>query len=358
MSGPIVVGGGPAGAAAALLLARAGTPPLLVERSREARDVVCGGFLGWDALAALDRIGVEAAALGARPIGRLRLIAGRRSAESRLPGRAAGLSRYALDAALLRAAAAAGARIERGLAVRAAEGLRLRLADGAELTADALFLATGKHDLRGLARPREAGGDDPAVGLRARLRPGRALAAALAGTIELHLLDRGYAGLLVQEDGSINLCLSVKRSRLGAGPEALLASLAADAPALAARIAGAEDAPAWAAIAAVPYGWRTGETMPGLFRLGDQAAVIASLAGDGVAIALASGRLAAAHHARAGAGGAPAYQRAFAAHAARPLRLASGLRTIAEGPARALLPPLAGVPGLAGLLARLTRIGG
>ena len=39
--------------------------------------------------------------------------------------------------------------------------------------------------------------------------------------------------------------------------------------------------------------------LPGLFRLGDQAAVIASLTGDGVALALASGGLAAAHGSRA-----------------------------------------------------------
>ncbi len=234
----------------------------------------------------------------------------------------------------------------------------VRTADGARLEAESLFLATGKHELRGLARPRDAAGADPAVGLRACLAPGARLGAALDGMIELHLFDRGYAGLLVQEDGTINLCLSVKRSRVGAGPEALLAGLAADAPRLIERIADAREAPRWQAIAGVPYGWRTAETNAGIYRLGDQAAVIASLAGDGVAIALASGRMAAAHHAKAGAAGAIPFQHAFAAHAARPLGWAGRLRGIAEGPLRGLLPALAHVPGLAGLLARATRIGG
>ncbi|HZF94101.1 MAG TPA: FAD-dependent monooxygenase, partial [Allosphingosinicella sp.] len=46
----LIVGGGPAGAAAAIALARAGAAPELIERSAGPRDVVCGGFLGWDAL--------------------------------------------------------------------------------------------------------------------------------------------------------------------------------------------------------------------------------------------------------------------------------------------------------------------
>jgi len=44
----------------------------------------------------------------------------------------------------------------------------------------------------------------------------------------------------------------------------------------------------------VPYGYQTGSpAADGLFRLGDQAAVIPSLTGDGMAIALHSGRTAA-----------------------------------------------------------------
>ncbi len=74
----LIVGGGPAGCAAAITLARAGTAPRLIERSEGGHDIVCGGFLGWDALALLRRLGIDAAALGARPIARLRLIDGSR----------------------------------------------------------------------------------------------------------------------------------------------------------------------------------------------------------------------------------------------------------------------------------------
>ena len=329
--------------------------PVLIERSPGERDVVCGGFLGWDAIAALNRLGLDPAELGARPIHRLRLAARGRVVEAKLPRAAAGLSRRLLDATLLRMAEEAGAAVLRGRAARALDGGCLRLDDGEEMEADALFLATGKHELRGAAR---ALGSRPlSVGLRAALAPSRRLADALAGTIELHLYDGGYAGLLIQEDGAVNLCLSVARERMAGGPGALLAELSAEAPLLGERIGGAPP-DAWEAIAGVPYGWRALSTGPGLYRVGDQAAVIASLAGDGIAVALASGAAAARACLTGGGSGARAYQRDFARRARRPLAIAEMLRHMAENPLRrGLMMRLARVPGLAGAAARLTRIG-
>ncbi|MEA3017660.1 MAG: hypothetical protein QOI38_2382 [Sphingomonadales bacterium] len=355
----LIVGGGPAGAAAAIALARAGSAPELIERTSGPHDLVCGGFLGWDALAALRRLGLDATALGARPIERLRLVSGGRVLEAKLPRLAAGLSRRRLDAALLEAAEGAGARVLRGRAVRAAEGRRLRLDDG-EIEAEALFLATGKHELRGLARPLEGRGEEPAAGLRAALPAPPRLLAALGGFIELHLFDEGYAGLLLQEDGSANLCLSVSRRRLAAAgsPAALVETVAAEAPRLGDRI-GAAVPEAWEAVAGVPYGWRAAATGPGIFRLGDQAAVIASLAGDGIAIALTSGLGAAEAYRDGGPGAAAAWQRGFARRAARPVAAAERLRRAAErsGPRGALMRLLAAMPMLVPLAARLTRIG-
>ena len=92
--------------------------PELVERSVVPQDMVCGGFLGWDALGLLARLGIDPVSLGARPIHRLRILAGERSEEATLPRPAAGLSRQALAAALLDAAATAGAIVRRGVAVR------------------------------------------------------------------------------------------------------------------------------------------------------------------------------------------------------------------------------------------------
>ena len=349
----MIVGGGPAGASAAIALARGGAMPVLIDRNPGERDLVCGGFLGWDALAALKRLGLDPASLGARPIHRLRLVAGARVVETALPRAAAGLSRRRLDATLLLMAEEAGAVVLRGRTARAIEEDCVRLDDGEEMAADALFLATGKHELRGAAR--EIGARPVSVGLRAALPPTPKLERALAGTIELHLYNGGYAGLLLQEDGAANLCLSVELERMTAGPAALLAELAEEAPLLGERI-GASPPGEWEAVAGVPYGWRALAAEPDRYRIGDQAAVIASLAGDGIAIALASG--AAAAHACLSGEGATSYQRAFARRAKRPVAIAEMLRHMAESPLRRrLMLGLAGVPGLAHAAARLTRIG-
>ncbi|MFZ5706320.1 MAG: NAD(P)/FAD-dependent oxidoreductase [Pseudomonadota bacterium] len=357
----LIAGGGPAGAAVALQLARAGRRPLLVDRQRERADPVCGGFMGGDAIASLAALGIDVQGLGAHPITRARIFAGRRVAEAPLPFQAAGLSRACLDEHLLTLAAAAGAGIERGVTIRQAfpDRLTVDLADGASLTGDALFLATGKHELRGAARP-VAMGNDPALGLRTRLEPGEALRHGLTGVIELHLFRHGYAGLLLQEDGGANLCLSVAQSRLkaaGGDPARLIEEIACETPVLGDRFAGATSVGPWASIARVPYGWRARQTTPGLFRLGDQAAVIASLAGDGVAIALASAARAARDYLREGPAGAVTYQPGFARQTARPVLLAESLRRTGERPmlAGALLALLGQAPGLITRAAALTR---
>ena len=67
-----------------------------------------------------------------------------------------------------------------------------------------------------------------------------------------------------------------------------------------------------------------------VYRVGDQAAVIASLAGDGIAIALASGAAAAQACLHGDGPGARAYQQDFARRAARPVAIAEMLRHMAE----------------------------
>jgi flavin-dependent dehydrogenase len=352
----LIVGGGPAGSAAAIALARAGHRPRLIERTLEPHDVVCGAFLGWDSLAALRKLGFDPAEFGAHPIHRLRLIAGKHEVETRLPRPAAGLSRNCLDEGLLERSLDCGAEVLRGRSAKAADPARrlLRLDDGEELGADALLLATGKHELRGAARPRDTSRDP--VGLRTALSPSPRLDRRLDGIIELHLFDGGYAGLLLQEDGCANLCLSVARRRIkrAGGIPNLIRALSEELPALRERLQEGEPI-GWSAISGIPYGWWARGTDPGLYRLGDQGAVIASLAGDGVAIALESG-LQAAEMIEAGA---EAFQHRLGRRTAFPLLVAEGLRWAAERPLprRLAMSVIASFPALPGLAARLTRIG-
>ena len=344
---PLIIGGGPAGSSAAIMLARHGAKPLILERQAVIGDALCGGFMSWHTLKGLARLGVDP---GGHPIGRVRVFAGRHSAEAQLPAGAVGLSRHRLDTMLLVQAQAVGA----GLAITTVKN-----AD--EIDADSLFLASGKHDLRGLARPR-LDSTDSTLGLRVKIGPHPRLSALIGSSIELHLFDRGYVGLLLQEDGRANLCLAVRKSRLGeAGgkPETLLRQLGHAMPALGERLAFLGNLPDADAIASVPYGWRALSTTPGIFRLGDQAAVIPSIAGEGNGIAIASGIAAAAAWARGGAAAAPAYQIDFARRTRRPVGVAKWLweRGETEWSAALATRTLALAPFIAKYFARATRIG-
>lgn len=356
----LIIGGGPAGAAAATLLARAGVSHLLIERTGTTGDALCGGFLSWRSLASLRAIGIDPDALNRDDVRRVRLFHGDRMVDHPLPAPAKGVSRRRLDTLMLARAARAGAAIERGVGARSIEGDVVRTSDSGAIAADALFLATGKHDLRGLARPATARGADPSLGFRLRLGPSPHLAAMVGDAIELHLFDGGYAGLVMQEDGTANLCMAVHKSLLDAAgtPEALLRTLARDAPALGDRLSwqagGAIDA-----VANVPYGWRARNGVPGLFRLGDQAGVIPSLAGEGMGIAIASGIRAAQAYIAGGPAAAPRYQARLARDLATPIGLAGLIRNAAESPryGRLLISAARGAPFMIALAARATRIG-
>ena len=344
---PLIVGGGPAGSSAAIILARGGARPLVLDRQREIGDALCGGFMSWHTLKNLARLGVEP---GGHPIDRLRVFAERRCAEAPLPAGAVGLSRHRLDTMLRAQALAAGA----GLEI-----VTVKHAD--EIDADSLFLATGKHDLRGLARPKLDTADST-LGLRVKIGPHPRLTALIGSSIELHLFDRGYVGLLLQEDGRANLCLAVRKSRLaeaGGKPEALLHQLGNTIPALGERLAFLDTLPDADAIASVPYGWRALDTTSGIFRLGDQAAVIPSIAGEGNGIAIASGMAAAAAWQSGGAAAAVAYQRDFARRTRRPVAIAKWLWERGETPWSAALATraLTFAPFIAKSFATATRIG-
>ncbi len=328
MSAPTIVGGGIAGAAAACALAMAGHAPLLIEREVGDHDKVCGEFLSVETVAGLRALGVEPLALGAKPIGEARLAHGRRLARSRLPFAALSLSRRVLDEALLAHAVTLGARVERGRGVR----------DVAEVDGKGgVFVATGKHALRGVARP----GGGGLAGLKMYYRLSEPQRAALEGAVELVLFPGGYAGLQLVEGDIANLCLLTRDAAGG------MAGAIARAPHLRTRLAGAEPLLARPlAIANLPYGM-VGEPRaqaPGRYLLGDQFAMIPSFTGDGMGMAISTARWAAAAWLERGPGGADAYT----AHARRRLR---GQVRLAAGLANAGLRP--GLGGAAALVARV-----
>lgn len=354
----VIIGGGLAGGGVAARLATLGRAALVLEREAGAHDKMCGEFLSVEAGQHLAALGLDVARLGGARIDTMRLHVGGRTAAARLPFVATGVTRRALDAALLDHAASLGAEVQRGVTVRGLVG-GLASTSAGVVDGAALVLATGKHELRGMARD-PAGTIDDLIGFKMFFRATPKLRAALAGAVTVTAYDGGYAGLQCVENERVNLCLLVDQARfkaLGGRWETLFAALVqepglallADAEALLARPL---------TISGVPYGYLYGARGgdDALWRVGDQAAVIPSFCGDGMAMALHGARLAADLLAD---DAAPAdFQRRLLGDVGGQVRLATRVQRLANSRAGrfALITGMAAVPGALALLARMTRV--
>jgi flavin-dependent dehydrogenase len=356
----LIVGGGPAGSMAALRLTAAGRSVVLLERESGPHHKVCGEFLSREAVAYLHQAGVAPLDLGAATIGSLRLSAGNKVIAVSLPFQALSLSRRVLDEALLARAEQAGCRVLRGLAVESlapeADGWIVSLSNGAAVRAPTVFLAAGKHSLRGF--PRTPAKQSNLVGFKMYWRLTPAQTAALRDCMDLYLFPGGYGGLSLIENDIANLCLVVRSSTLreaGGWPH-LLASILHGNRHLRRLLDGA--AAVWPrplAISPIPYGYLARETR-GLWCVGDQAAVIPSFTGDGISIALHSAALATQMYLAGHT--AEAYSRALRAQLARSMTIATGLsRAAVTGAGRAAaLAALSLAPGIMRWVAASTRI--
>jgi flavin-dependent dehydrogenase len=306
----VVAGAGPAGSVAAAVLARGGARVLLLDRARFPRDKLCGDTINPGALAVLRRLGMtggfEAAAL---PIDGM-IVTGERGVrvQCAYPGRARGLAllRRDLDAALVGAAVAAGARFEEGVLVRGplldegggVRGVVLAGRDGDDVRVPAplVIAADGR-------RSRVALG----VGLlRHPRRPRRwAIGAYFTGVAgltrfgEMHVRPARYIGVAPLPSGAANVCLVAERTEWGErgaahdDPAALLRDAIAREPELRDRFASAHMlAPPTVlgplAVDAAASG------AAGLLLAGDAAGFIDPMTGDGLRFAVRGGELAAA----------------------------------------------------------------
>lgn len=356
----LVIGGGLAGSMVALRLAAAGREVTLLERERTSHHKVCGEFLSREAVQYLEQAGINPIALGAATIRFVRLSAKRRVVETALPFTALSLSRCILDEALLTRAAQHGCKVERGAFVESLAAIdghwRAQLRGEETWSAPAVFLANGKHDLRGFERAAGKHGD--LVGFKVHWRLAAPQTEALRSFMELYLFPGGYGGLSLVENEVANFCLVVRRSalrNLGGWPE-LLAAIQDENPLVAQRL---EDATAlWErplAVSSIPYGYLAGRPS-GLWSVGDQAAVIPSFTGDGMSIALHSANLAAQMY-MAGES-ADRYHRTLHTHLSRGMGMATALsRAMVSGIGRTLAPiGLSVLPGALNWIAGATRI--
>lgn len=278
----VIIGGGPAGSACALGLAARGFDVTVVESKAFPRVKVCGEFVSPAATGVLQSLvsTSELRTCGARMVDELVVEEGTRELRWKMPEAAWVLSRRGLDEVLLEKVKSCGVRVVqpgtvRGVEYRSGDVLIDVVSHG--VTSPDLVIhadGSGRHDPAG-PTPMRAG----VVGRKCHLR----VPYGVAG-LRMRACDGAYVGL-VQVEGGLATCALVARNdviaRYGGHGDAMLAAL------------WPEFDPAWRVSEWLSCGVAgSGYIRPGharSFRVGNAAAAVEPVGGEGIGLALWSG---------------------------------------------------------------------
>ncbi len=302
-----VVGAGPAGSTAAIALAQRGWNILLLEQDLLPRHKVCGEFLSPEAQNSLSVLGLRETVSELRPVAlhhaELTSPRGQRI-RTGLPGAALGISRYALDAALAEAAQARGVTLWTGVTVmdvaQQEEGylLELRTKSNApspqrpeSVRARAVILACGRHNKLTIQEPESSArapnhshSPQHHVGVKCHFEN-----LAIHQQVELYFFQGGYGGVNPVEGKRSNFCMLVTYEAFrsaGKSPQAMLNAARISQPALDDRLADACPVSSTVKTVAAVDTSRPAAPWQGAPCIGDAAAMITPLCGDGMAMAM------------------------------------------------------------------------
>jgi flavin-dependent dehydrogenase len=278
-----VIGAGPAGSAAAITAAREGFAVALLESGSFPRHKVCGEFVSGEALPILKSLIPNDELLARAPrIRTARLFLDDRGVDFVVEPAAVSLSRHALDQRLWDSAIAEGVWASdraRVAAVRKEQSFFSIESKGSRLRARAVVNASGRWS--NLSRPKAEIGDSW-IGLKQHFIEDNA-----SLRCDLYFFRGGYCGVQALGNGTINVAAMVR-----ADLARTLTGVFGQNRELAARSRNWH--PASEAVATSPLLFSAPRTSDkDTVLVGDAAAFIDPFAGDGISMALHSGRLAA-----------------------------------------------------------------
>ena len=282
-----IIGGGPAGASAAITAARMGASVGLFDLSDFPRQKVCGEFVSAESLELLRDLlrqhpRAEKLFSDAPVISRARIFVSGSCVEAAINPPALSIPRYSLDLLLWESAQQAGVTACKKCEVLSVDGngpYTLATAQGI-VSAKALVLCAGRW-----SRFSDAAEVPPGpkwIGVKAHYRE-----PSPSPSTDLYFFDKGYCGVQPVAEDVVNVCAMVRSDAATTLPEVLRLS-----PPLARRAADWQ--PLVPPVSTAPLIYRKPQSVrDNLLLAGDAAAFIDPFAGDGISLALRSGRAAA-----------------------------------------------------------------
>lgn len=279
----IIIGGGVAGLSAAIRLAELGIHALVLEAGKYPGHRICGEFFSPECLPILVNWGIE---LGAT-IEKGCFVIGDREILFSLPKPAGGISRYLFDMKLVEIARSKGAEVRTeaivsSLKITDAGPYEVCLSDGTTYYSHRLMIGTGRlPNLTEKKSPVYAGFKAHFEGIH---NP---------QTIEMHCFDGGYVGISPISSDVTNVAALVRLNRLE--PDFMENLQRKKGMKLfAERMQGSRMIfSQWMSGQIPEFGIRHNPPWPNVYWIGDAAGSIPPICGDGLAIALTTGLMAA-----------------------------------------------------------------
>lgn len=292
----IIIGGGLSGLVTAIILREAGIPVTLIEKKSWPFHRVCGEYVSNEVLPLLQQLGVDPFSHGAVSIHRFRLSSpDGYISETPLPLGGFGISRFTLDHALVRKGEALGVEFLPGTEVSAVnvtgDQFEVITRSGEKRITSVVLGAFGKRSGldRVLDRPffRKR---SPYLGVKYHMNWEVA-----DDLVELHTFRGGYCGVSKVEEGRTNVCYMMERSvfKAAGGMEGAEKNVLSQNPWLREVFDNGTrlfDKPI--TINEISFAPKS-RVSGGVLMIGDAAGMITPLCGNGMAMAIRSGWMAA-----------------------------------------------------------------